>query len=492
MIVPATRWHAFSNRAGEYGVTPTMALATCFSAVLARWGGLTRLLLNITLFDRQPLHPAVGAMLADFTNILLLDTACDGDTVSNLARKTSSRLRRTGSIATGPASNYSVNSNASSATPRRPGGIYQQSGAFPLQQPRRIAVGRAGMGHLANAAGLDRSSGVRASRRGLATMGQQRRAVPPALVETLFDAYCQLINQLCDDESARQKPFADMMPASQRAIRERVNATGAPIPEGLLHEGIFRIALQQPQALAVTDMRYQWNYHELTDYARRCAGRLIECGVQPGDNVAITMSKGAGQLVAVLAVLLAGAVYVPVSLDQPAARREKIYADASVRLVLICQHDTSAGSDDIPVLAWQQAIEAEPIANPVVRAPTQPAYIIYTSGSTGTPKGVVISHRGALNTCCDINTRYQVGPHDRVLALSALHFDLSVYDIFGVLRAGGALVMVMENQRRDPHAWCELIQRHQVTLWNSVPALFDMLLTGVKVSPTPRRKTCAQ
>ncbi|MCY0518211.1 AMP-binding protein, partial [Pseudomonas aeruginosa] len=88
-----------------------------------------------------------------------------------------------------------------------------------------------------------------------------------------------------------------------------------------------------------------------------------------------------------------------------------------------------------------------------------------------------ISHRGALNTCCDINTRYQVGPHDRVLALSALHFDLSVYDIFGVLRAGGALVMVMENQRRDPHAWCELIQRHQVTLWNSVPALFDMLLT---------------
>ena len=64
-----------------------------------------------------------------------------------------------------------------------------------------------------------------------------------------------------------------------------------------------------------------------------------------------------------------------------------------------------------------------------------------------------------------------------MLALSALHFDLSVYDIFGVLRAGGALVMVMENQRRDPHAWCELIQRHQVTLWNSVPALFDMLLT---------------
>lgn len=348
--------------------------------------------------------------------------------------KTSSRLRRTGSIATGPASNYSVNSNASSATPRRPGGIYQQSGAFLYSSRAESPLGEPEWG-------ISQTPQVWIDHLAFEHHGEvwlqwdsNDALFPPALVETLFDAYCQLINQLCDDESAWQKPFADMMPASQRAIRERVNATGAPIPEGLLHEGIFRIALQQPQALAVTDMRYQWNYHELTDYARRCAGRLIECGVQPGDNVAITMSKGAGQLVAVLAVLLAGAVYVPVSLDQPAARREKIYADASVRLVLICQHDASAGSDDIPALAWQQAIEAEPIANPVVRAPTQPAYIIYTSGSTGTPKGVVISHRGALNTCCDINTRYQVGPHDRVLALSALHFDLSVYDIFGVLR----------------------------------------------------------
>lgn len=478
MIVPAERWHAFSNRAGEYGVTPTMALATCFSAVLARWGGLTRLLLNITLFDRQPLHPAVDTMLADFTNILLLDTACEGDTVSNLARKNQltftedwehrhwsgvellRELKRQQRYPHGAPVVFTSNLGRS---------LYSSRSTSPLGDPEWgiSQTPQVWIDHLA----FEHHGEV------WLQWDSNDALFPPALVETLFDAYCQLINQLCDDESAWQKPFADMMPASQRAVREQANATNAPIPEGLLHEGIFRTALQQPQALAVTDIHYQWNYRKLTDYARRCAGRLIECGVQPGDNVAITMSKGAGQLVAVLAVLLAGAVYVPVSLDQPAARREKIYADASIRLVLICRHDACAWSDDIAVLAWQQAIEAEPIANPVVRAPTQPAYIIYTSGSTGTPKGVVISHRGALNTCCDINTRYQVGPGDRVLALSALHFDLSVYDIFGVLQAGGALVMVMENQRRDPQAWCELIQRHQVTIWNSVPALFDMLLT---------------
>lgn len=104
---------------------------------------------------------------------------------------------------------------------------------------------------------------------------------------------------------------------------------------------------------------------------------------------------------------------------------------------------------------------------------------------------MVISHRAALNTCADINRRYQVNPHDRVLALSALHFDLSVYDIFGVLTAGGALGIAAENQRRDPRAWCELIEDYQVTLWNSVPALFNMLLTcceGVSCSaPTNLR-----
>lgn len=74
MTLHAERWACFSQRSGYIGVTPTMVLTTCFFAVLARWGGLSRLLLNLTLFDRQPLHPAVDNMLADFTNIILLDT----------------------------------------------------------------------------------------------------------------------------------------------------------------------------------------------------------------------------------------------------------------------------------------------------------------------------------------------------------------------------------------------------------------------------------
>lgn len=120
MIVPTTRWNAFSQRAGENGVTPTMALATCFAAVLGRWGGLTRLLLNITLFDRQPLHPAVDEMLATSPIFFCWIPPVMAIPSATWRVKTSSRLLRTGSIATGPASSSFVNSNASKAIPTAP------------------------------------------------------------------------------------------------------------------------------------------------------------------------------------------------------------------------------------------------------------------------------------------------------------------------------------------------------------------------------------
>src|SRR6185295_4247717 len=104
------------------------------------------------------------------------------------------------------------------------------------------------------------------------------------------------------------------------------------------------------------------------------------------------------------------------------------------------------------------------------------AYVIFTSGSTGQPKGVMIEHGGAVNTILDINQRYAVGPEDRLLGLSSLSFDLSVYDIFGVLGAGAALVLPEAEARQDPGRWMELMSEHKVSVWNSVPALMEMLM----------------
>ncbi|HAF2163783.1 TPA: AMP-binding protein, partial [Salmonella enterica] len=108
--------------------------------------------------------------------------------------------------------------------------------------------------------------------------------------------------------------------------------------------------------------------------------------------------------------------------------------------------------------------------------PESEAYIIFTSGSTGEPKGVMVSHAAAVNTLEDINRRFGVTAQDRLLAVSALDFDLSVYDIFGILGAGASLVLIDETTRRDATAWLKSIKQHGVTIWNSVPVLLEMLL----------------
>ncbi|MEK8110153.1 AMP-binding protein [Micromonospora sp. M12] len=115
------------------------------------------------------------------------------------------------------------------------------------------------------------------------------------------------------------------------------------------------------------------------------------------------------------------------------------------------------------------------------------AYVIYTSGSTGTPKGVMIDHRGAVNTVLDINDRFSVTGQDRVLAVSALSFDLSVYDIFGPLAAGGAVVVLTASAAHDPVHWSELVARFQVTVWNSVPALMRLWLESGAAAAGPLR-----
>ncbi len=116
-------------------------------------------------------------------------------------------------------------------------------------------------------------------------------------------------------------------------------------------------------------------------------------------------------------------------------------------------------------------------------APDQLAYVIYTSGTTGAPKGVMMSHAATLNTLVDLNARFAVGERDRVFGLASLAFDLSVYDIFGTLAAGAALVLPDPERRGDPSHWAALATAHAVTIWNSVPAQMQMLVSHLDSEP---------
>jgi amino acid adenylation domain-containing protein len=148
-------------------------------------------------------------------------------------------------------------------------------------------------------------------------------------------------------------------------------------------------------------------------------------------------------------------------------------------------HELSALPSDITILVFDEIVApaqeraSTEVAWPIVRADDL-AYIIFTSGSTGKPKGVAIDHQGAVNTILAVNQRWSVGREDRILALSELSFDLSVYDLFGLLAVGGGVVIPSQRETKAPQAWVAALRRHNVTLWNSVPQVAGLLVDEVE------------
>ncbi|KJY70103.1 peptide synthetase [Vibrio coralliilyticus] len=488
------QWAVFQEHASAHQVTPTMVLATAYAAVLSRWSGQTDLLLNLTLFDCHPFNEDVQHLLADFTNILLLDMHLEDKSVIELTQAHQQRfaevyehrhhsgvevlreLKKNGTHPHGAPIVFTSNLNNS---------LFGDDDSSPLGKPGwgisqtpQVWIDFVAFKH---------KDGI------MLQWDSVDALFPSGFMDSLFAAFIQCVEHLIAKNTNWSEPFPDLLPEQQKHQRRARTPLATQLPDGLLHQRIFDAASRHPDAIAVVHNGETISFEALTFRAKCLASILIKAGLEKDERVAISMEKGPGQIIAALAVLHAGGIYVPISPDQPLSRRQTILDSANIRFVLRCQSSFSRYDwTDALHIEWQTAIDSPLLSPPHECTPDDTAYIIYTSGSTGTPKGVVISHESALNTCIDINQRHQITAKDRVLALSALHFDLSVYDIFGVLSAGGALVIPLETQRRDPMAWEALVDEHDVTLWNTVPALFDMFLTyceGMKLNTPSHIRT---
>lgn len=246
-----------------------------------------------------------------------------------------------------------------------------------------------------------------------------------------------------------------------------------PRQRQLLHSGFLASLKHTPDRPAVEGPAGALSYRQLHHRACQFARKLS--GVKRG-AVAIFAEPSADQLAAQLGVLYVGLAYLPLDPALPLAR----------------VHQVLEGADPVAILAppglaqkldrtclWPEHDEQS--LEPGSCAPEDLAYIIYTSGSTGNPKGVMIAHQAAANTLISIQKLFSLGPHDRSIGLSSPSFDLSVFDSFGIWGAGGCLVLPLPARRRDPEHWKELVDGYAVSVWNSVPALWEMFLSQKNV-----------
>ncbi|GLQ98962.1 non-ribosomal peptide synthase/polyketide synthase [Dyella mobilis] len=251
-----------------------------------------------------------------------------------------------------------------------------------------------------------------------------------------------------------------------------------------LHGWFERQAALCPEAIAGSCEGQQLSYAELNASANRLAHELIERGVQAEQRVAIALPRSLDLVVAVLAVLKAGAAYLPLDPDYPADRLAYMLEDAQP--VQLIAHSTLAlPPSRVPRLALDmQDVSAREASNPPPRArPEHNAYVIYTSGSTGKPKGVLISHQNVVSLFGSCERDFGFGAHDTWTLFHSYAFDFSVWEIWGALLYGGRLVVVPHVVSRSSSDFLALLAEQRVTVLNQTPSAFYQLIQADAEQP---------
>lgn len=244
---------------------------------------------------------------------------------------------------------------------------------------------------------------------------------------------------------------------------------------GGLHATLWEVAWREPRRPAAIDAQGEVLSHgALASRAARLARALVERGVRPGALVAMALRDPLDEVVAALGVLHAGAALVPLDPAWPADRLRAVVDDCRPSLVL------GAAVDGVPALALtdvRDLRDVRPLAPPALDVGGEaPAYVIYTSGSTGRPKGVVVSHQNALHLLRARLDLHAEAPPERLLALVPSTFDPWLSALAWALGAGGALVLVPDETRRDPAAAAALVVRARATHVLAATPLYAALL----------------
>ena len=246
-----------------------------------------------------------------------------------------------------------------------------------------------------------------------------------------------------------------------------------------LHEEFFETAECYPEKTAIIwydEMRENITYAQLADKVLRMANMLTIHGISENEYIAVSIPKGPWQIISVLAVLSVGCTYVPIDIEWPEERKKKICKKANIKNFITITTYSPEVIEGIDIIYADESEHFEKIKDFMRYEDERSAYVIFTSGTTGEPKGVEISHKSADNTIKDINYRFGISSKDKCFAISELSFDLSVYDIFGMLAEGGTIVLPRPKERKMADRWFDIVINEQITICHSVPAIYDMFL----------------
>ncbi|MFI9406362.1 amino acid adenylation domain-containing protein [Nocardia sp. NPDC052316] len=308
-----------------------------------------------------------------------------------------------------------------------------------------------------------------------------------AAAQALAQRLSALIRRFVTNPQARVADI-DVLLDSERAELAARNATEVPqlLDDATLLSLFDAQVARTPEAVAVRFGEVTLSYAELDLRSRALAVEIARWGVGPESLVGVAMRRGIDLVVAVYAVLRAGAGYLPIDPDHPAERNEYVLASAAPACVLTTG-DAFVSDTDIPVVAVDTLylpLDSVPRTDTGVR-PDNVAYVIYTSGSTGRPKGVVITHRQMVNQFRWAQRAYPHDTGDVVLHKTPITFDISTWELFWPLQTGASIVVAEPDGHRDPVYLAKVIAENAVSTVHFVPSMLDAFLVPDSAADYP-------
>ena len=299
-----------------------------------------------------------------------------------------------------------------------------------------------------------------------------REVLDPPVVHDILDALEKAISQISASGEFTMNAAA-IIDTSHYCLNSSTTEASA---EGFLAQIAKHLFDPANQRIALISGERQISYAELGSGVSRVIAAFKARGIGPGQVVAICLPRSPEHTMLTLASALTGVIWVPIDASAPEERRQYLLENCRPDLVVISSGET---------VGHAQATPNELLAGPQASAPMlddrsmsgAPAYYLYTSGTTGKPKCVVLCNRATANVIGSTLSHWRVSQSDVFMSVTPLHHDMSVFDVLGCLTAGATLVLPGVGEEKDAVRWNQLIARHRVTLWCSVPAILEMLLS---------------
>ncbi|MET9470002.1 amino acid adenylation domain-containing protein, partial [Streptomyces sp. NPDC006544] len=301
----------------------------------------------------------------------------------------------------------------------------------------------------------------------------------PATIERMAGHFQTLLAHAATTPTTPLSRLRMLTPAEEHQLLVEWNGPRTAFSEdSCIHELVEERAGTLPDNLAVVDGDTCLTYRELNTRANQLAHHLRDLGVGPEVLVGICAERSAELIIALLAVLKAGGVYVPLDPDYPTSRLEFMQQDTATPVVIVQTHLRDRirllHSRIVDVGHDREVFSAQPMSNPVHSTnPDNLAYVIYTSGSTGTPKGVQIRHRGVVNYVEFIRRHAGMTSSDVVAQSSTFNFDAFTHECWATLTAGATLAIITKDTLLDPELFQQEIRGSGITVVRLVASLFN-------------------